>query len=80
MSDFTASARVRVTVEVLNLGPRTGADWKPGTSTIRWHARHSRGAAPVWDVLQVGKERAHGQFRVVGRRRLRLRRQGKVKP
>ena len=29
MSDFTASARVRVTVEVLNLGPY-GADWKAG--------------------------------------------------
>ena len=27
--DFTASARVRVTVEVLNLGPY-GADWKAG--------------------------------------------------
>lgn len=29
MSDFTASARVRVTIEVLNLGPY-GADWKAG--------------------------------------------------
>lgn len=65
-SDFTASARVRVTVEVMNLGPY-GADWKAGDI----HDQVAREAQQKVERLcgtccHCGKERAHGQFRVVG--------------
>ena len=65
-SDFTASARVRVTVEVLSLGPY-GADWKAGDI----HDQVAREAQQKVQNLfgtccKCGKERAHGQFRVVG--------------
>lgn len=66
MSDFTANARVRVTVEVFNLGPY-GADWKAGDI----HDQVAREAAQKVDRLfgtccHCGKEHTHGQFRVVG--------------
>jgi len=65
-SDFTASARVRVTVEVMNLGPY-GADWKAGDI----HDQVAREAQQKVERLfgtccHCGKESTHGQFRVVG--------------
>ena len=64
--EFTASARVRVTVEVLNLGPY-GSDWKAGDI----HDQVAREAVQKVQNLfgtccHCGKECAQGQFRVVG--------------
>lgn len=64
MSEFKAGALVRVTVEVLNLGPY-GADWKAGDI----HDQVAREAQQKVERLfgtccHCGKE--HGKFRVVG--------------
>ena len=77
---FIASARVRVTVEVLSLGPY-GADWKAGDI----HDQVAREAQEKVQNLfgmccKCGKERAHGQFRVVGVPEVEIVSQRKVKP
>jgi len=79
-SDFTASARVRVTVEVMNLGPY-GADWKAGDI----HDQVAREAQQKVERLfgtccHCGKESTHGQFRVVGEPQVEIVSQRKVKP
>ena len=78
--EFTANARVRVTVEVLNLGPY-GAEWKAGDI----HDQVAREAQQKVERLfekccHCGKERAHGQFRVVGEPEVEIVSQRKVKP
>ena len=70
--DFTASARVRVTVEVLNLGPY-GADWKAGDI-------HDQVAREAVQKVERLFERAHGQFRVVGEPEVEIVSARKVKP
>ena len=78
--EFTASARVRVTVEVLNLGPY-GSDWKAGDI----HDQVAREAQQKVERLfgtccHCGKESTHGQFRVVGEPQVEIVSQRKVKP
>ena len=78
--EFTASARVRVKVEVMNLGPY-GADWKAGDI----HDQVAREAVQKVQNLfgtccHCGKECAHGQFRVVGEPQVEIVSQRKVKP
>ena len=78
--EFTASARVRVTVEVLNLGPY-GSDWKAGDI----HDQVAREAQQKVERLfgtccHCGKESTHGQFRVVGEPEVEIISQRKVKP
>jgi len=77
--EFKASARVRVTVEVMNLGPY-GADWKAGDI----HDQVAREAVQKVQNLfgtccHCGKERAH-EFRVVGEPEVEIISQRKVKP
>ena len=79
-TEFTASANVRVTIEVQNLGPY-GADWKAGDI----HDQVAREAVQKVQNLfgtccHCGKERAHGQFRVVGEPKVEIVSQRKVKP
>lgn len=78
--EFTANARVRVTVEVHNLGPY-GADWKAGDI----HDQVAREAVQKVQNLfgtccHCGKERAHGQFRVVSEPEVEIVMARKVKP
>ena len=78
--EFTASARVRVKVEVMNLGPY-GSDWKAGDI----HDQVAREAQQKVQHLfgmccKCGKERAHGQFRVVGEPEVEIISQRKVTP
>ena len=63
--DFTASANVRVTIEVQNLGPY-GADW----TAEKIHEQTGKEA--IEKVLRLlaccqhcGKERSHGRFAIV---------------
>lgn len=68
--EFTANARVRVTVEVLNLGPY-GAEWKAGDI----HDQVAREAQQKVQNLfgtccKCGKER--GQFRIVGEQEVEI--------
>jgi 3-keto-L-gulonate-6-phosphate decarboxylase len=64
-TEFTASANVRITVEVQNLGPY-GADW----TAEKIHEQTSKEA--IEKVLRLlascqhcGKERSHGRFAIV---------------
>ena len=77
--DFTASARVRVTVEVLNLGPY-GADWKASDihdQVVREAQQKVRGLFA--GCSHCGKEHAH-EFRIIGESEVEIVSQRKVKP
>ena len=78
-TEFTASANVRITIEVQNLGPY-GEDWK--TSEI--HKQVSQEAINALRRL-VGpcpncKEKTHGRFAIVGEPEVTIVSQRKVKP
>ena len=79
-SDFTASARVRVTVEVLSLGPY-GADWKAGDIHDQVADEAKEKVRNLFGTCSAcGKDRAHGQFRVVGEPQVEIVSARKVKP
>ena len=78
-TEFTASANVRITIEVQNFGPY-GEDWK--TSEI--HKQVSQEAINALRRL-VGlcpncKEKPHGRFAIVGEPEVTIVSQQKVKP
>lgn len=77
---FTASANVRITIEVQNLGPY-GADW----TAEKIHEQTGKEA--IDKVLRLlascqhcGKERSHGRFAIVGEPEVTIVSQQKVKP
>ena len=80
-TEFTASANVRVTVEVMNLGPY-GADW----TADKIHEQTGKEA--VEKVLRLlgacqhcGKERAHGtRFAIVAEPEVVIVSQRRVRP
>ena len=81
-TEFTASANVRVTIEVQNLGPY-GADW----TAEKIHEQTSREAvAKVLRLLGVcqhcGKERANGagRFAIVSEPEVTIVSQRRVRP
>ena len=78
--EFTANARVRVTVEVHNLGPY-GADW----TAEKIHVQTGKEA--IDKVLRLlaccqhcGKERSHGRFAIVSDPEVTIVSQRRVKP
>jgi hypothetical protein len=78
--EFKASARVRVMIEVLNLGPY-GADWKAGDihDQVARDAQHKvRGMFGT--CCHCGKERALGRYQIVGEPEVEIVSQRKVKP
>ena len=80
MSDFTASARVRVTVEVLNLGPY-GADWKAGDIHDQVAREAVNKVKQAFGVCaSCAKQRAHGRFQIIGEPTVEIVMARKVKP
>lgn len=78
--EFTASARVRVMIEVLNLGPY-GAEWKAGDIHDQVAREAQQKVQNLFGTCSAcGKDRAHGQFRVVGEPQVEIVSQRKVKP
>ena len=78
--EFAASARVRVTVEVLNLGPY-GSDWKAGDIHDQVAREAQQKVQKLFGMCSAcGKERAPGQFRVVGEPEVEIISQRKVTP
>ena len=78
--EFAACARVRVKVEVMNLGPY-GSDWKAGDIHDQVASEAKEKVQNLFGVCcKCGKERAHGQFRVVGNPEVEIVSQRKVKP
>ena len=77
-TEFTASANVRVTVEVQNLGPY-GADW----TAEKIHAQVEREAvAELTRLVHAGQQAAPGgaRVRIVGEPEVVIVSQRKVKP
>jgi hypothetical protein len=79
-TDFTASANVRITIEVQNLGPY-GADW----TAEKIHEQTGKEA--IEKVLRLlascqhcGKERSHGRFAIVSDPEVTIVSQRRVKP
>ena len=79
-TEFTASANVRITIEVQNLGPY-GADW----TAEKIHEQTSREA--IEKVLRLlascehcRKERSHGRFAIVSEPEVTIVSQRKMKP
>lgn len=78
-SEFTASANVRVVVEVQGMGPY-GADWKAGDihdQVAREAQQKVRGLFA--GCSHCGKEHAH-EFRIIGESEVEIVSQRKVKP
>ena len=79
-TEFTASANVRIMIEVQNLGPY-GADW----TADKIHEQTEQEA--VEKVLRLlaccqncGKERSHGRFAIVSDPEVTIVSQRRVKP
>ncbi len=77
-TEFTASANVRITVEVQNLGPY-GADW----TAEKIHEQTERGAiAELTRIIQAGQKEVPGcaRVRIVGEPEVVIVSQRRVKP
>lgn len=77
-TEFTASANVRLTVEVQNLGPY-GADW----TADKIHEQTERGAIEeLTRIIQAGQKEVPGcaRVRIVGQPEVVIVSQRRVKP